>query len=257
MSWLISLNEAKPARGDEAVTGVQLYTTYCASCHGAERRGNAASGYPSVQDLEGRLSREEVSDVITRGKGRMAGFPGITDAQKRDLVAFLFGDEVETKPVERRNDRNEVTGDDSLVEYKISGYSKYLDGEGYPAISPPWGTLNAIDLNTGEYLWKIVYGEYPELMEKGIPQTGSENYGGPVVTASGLLFIAGTKDKKFRAYNKATGGLVWETGLPAAAFATPATYEVNGRQYIVVACGGTKNGAEKGDSYVAFALPGR
>jgi quinoprotein glucose dehydrogenase len=257
MSWLISLNEAKPARGDEAVTGVQLYTTYCASCHGAERRGNAASGYPSVQDLEGRLSREELSDVITRGKGRMAGFPGITDAQKRDLVAFLFGDEVETKPVERRNDRNEVTGDDSLVEYKISEYSKYLDGEGYPAISPPWGTLNAIDLNTGEYLWKIVYGEYPELMEKGIPQTGSENYGGPVVTASGLLFIAGTKDKKFRAYNKATGGLVWETGLPAAAFATPATYEVNGRQYIVVACGGTKNGAEKGDSYVAFALPGR
>lgn len=257
MSWLISLNEAKPARGDEAVTGVQLYTTYCASCHGAERRGNAASGYPSVQDLEGRLSREELSGVITRGKGRMAGFPGITDAQKRDLVAFLFGDEVETKPVERRNDRNEVTSDDSLVEYKISEYSKYLDGEGYPAISPPWGTLNAIDLNTGEYLWKIVYGEYPELMEKGIPQTGSENYGGPVVTASGLLFIAGTKDKKFRAYNKATGGLVWETGLPAAAFATPATYEVNGRQYIVVACGGTKNGAEKGDSYVAFALPGR
>jgi quinoprotein glucose dehydrogenase len=257
MSWLISLNEAKPARGDEAVTGVQLYTTYCASCHGAERRGNAASGYPSVQDLEGRLSREELSDVITRGKGRMAGFPGITDAQKRDLAAFLFGDVVETKPVERRNDRNEVTSDDSLVEYKISEYSKYLDGEGYPAISPPWGTLNAIDLNTGEYLWKIVYGEYPELMEKGIPQTGSENYGGPVVTASGLLFIAGTKDKKFRAYNKATGGLVWETGLPAAAFATPATYEVNGRQYIVVACGGTKNGAEKGDSYVAFALPGR
>lgn len=257
MSWLISLNEAKPARGDEAVTGVQLYTTYCASCHGAERRGNAASGYPSVQDLEGRLSREELSGVITRGKGRMAGFPGITDAQKRDLAAFLFGDVVETKPVERRNDRNEVTSDDSLVEYKISEYSKYLDGEGYPAISPPWGTLNAIDLNTGEYLWKIVYGEYPELMEKGIPQTGSENYGGPVVTASGLLFIAGTKDKKFRAYNKATGGLVWETGLPAAAFATPATYEVNGRQYIVVACGGTKNGAEKGDSYVAFALPGR
>jgi len=110
-------------------------------------------------------------------------------------------------------------------------------------------------MNTGEYLWKITYGEFPELMEKGIPQTGSENYGGPVITASGLLFIAGTADKKFRAYNKATGELVWETTLPAAGFATPATYEVNGRQYIVLACGGTKNGAEKGDSYVAFALP--
>lgn len=253
MSWLISLNEASPSSGDGVLTGVALYTTYCAACHGSDRRGNAVSGYPSLLDLEGRLSHAELSNVITRGKGRMAGFPNITEEQKEMLSAFLFGEE-ETKS-RNASERNEVVGDDTLPDYKISGYNKFLDADGYPAIGPPWGTLNAIDLNTGEYVWKIVYGEYPELMEKGIPQTGSENYGGPVLTASGLLFIAGTKDKKFRAYNKATGELVWETVLPAAAFATPATYEVNGRQYVVLACGGTKNGADKGDSFVAFALP--
>ncbi len=253
MSWLISLDKAKPANA--ALTGAQLYTTFCASCHSADRRGNLASGYPALLNLEERLTREAVSDVITRGKGRMAGFPGITDAQKADIVAFLFGDEQASQQVAKANVRTEIEGENTFVEYKISGYTKFLDKDGYPAIAPPWGTLNAIDLNTGEYLWKITYGEYPELAEKGIPQTGSENYGGPVITKSGLLFIAGTKDKKFRAYRKDSGELLWETVLPAAAFATPATYEVNGKQYIVLACGGTKNGAAKGDSYVAFALP--
>jgi quinoprotein glucose dehydrogenase len=155
-----------------------------------------------------------------------------------------------TKTVTKSNVKTTPT-----YSYRISGYSKFLDKNGLPAVSPPWGTLNAIDLNTGEYKWKIPYGEYPELAAKGIPQTGSESYGGPVVTASGLLFIAGTKDKKFRVYDKNDGKLLWETTLPAAAFATPSTYEVNGKQYVVLACGGTKLGAEAGDSYVAFALP--
>lgn len=255
MSWLISLGAANTVPRNGVVTGIQLYATYCASCHGAERLGNTASGYPPLLELEDRFSQKQVAAIITRGRGRMAGFPNLSNDQRKNLVEFLFADDAKARPVESRSERNEVTGDHSLVEYKISGYTKFLDSDGYPAISPPWGTLNAIDLNTGEYKWKIVYGEYPDLMEKGLPQTGSENYGGPVVTASGLLFIAGTRDKKFRAYNKSTGELVWETKLPAAAFATPATYEVNGRQYLVVACGGSKNGAEKGDSYVAFALP--
>ncbi|HLT81777.1 MAG TPA: pyrroloquinoline quinone-dependent dehydrogenase [Cyclobacteriaceae bacterium] len=251
-SWLISLDKAQ--RPDAAATGAQLYTTFCASCHGANRRGSAASGFPSLLNPEERLTRDAVADIISHGKGRMAGLPGITDAQKADIVAFLFGDKT-TAQQSAANVRTEITSEETIDEYKISGYTKWLDKDGYPAIAPPWGTLNAIDLNTGEYLWKIVYGEYPELMDQGIPRTGSESYGGPVITASSLLFIAGTKDKKFRAYRKETGELLWETELPAAAFATPATYEVNGKQYIVLACGGTKLGAEKGDSYVAFALP--
>ena len=137
----------------------------------------------------------------------------------------------------------------------MTGYNKFQDGKGFPAVAPPWGTLNAINLNTGEYVWKIPLGEDPGMVAKGIRHTGTENYGGPVVTASGLLFIAATKDEKFRAFDKKTGKLLWETTLPAAGFATPATYQVNGKQYVVIACGGVKLGAKKGNQYVAFALP--
>jgi quinoprotein glucose dehydrogenase len=143
-----------------------------------------------------------------------------------------------------------------LLKYTFDGYNRFLDPEGYPAVAPPWGTLNAIDLNKGEIRWQIPLGEYPELAAKGTPVTGSENYGGAVVTAGGLLFIGATNfDKKFRAFDKLTGQLLWETVLPAAGNATPATYEVNGRQYIVVGAGGGKSGAPSGGSYVAFALP--
>ena len=141
-------------------------------------------------------------------------------------------------------------------KYGIDGYNKFLDPDGYPAVEPPWGTLNAIDLNKGEIAWKIPFGEYPELVAKGLRQTGSENYGGPVVTAGGLLFIAATKhDRKFHAFDKATGKLLWEATLPAAGNATPATYEVDGRQFVVVAAGGGKWGAPSGGNYVAFAFP--
>jgi quinoprotein glucose dehydrogenase len=141
------------------------------------------------------------------------------------------------------------------LPYKVTGYNKFQDSKGYPAIAPPWGTLNAINLNTGEYLWKVPLGEDKALKEKGVRNTGTENYGGPVVTASGLLFIAATKDEKFRAFDKKTGKLLWETDLPAAGFATPATYQVDGKQFVVIACGGAKLGARKGNQYVAFALP--
>ena len=144
-----------------------------------------------------------------------------------------------------------------MVPYNISGYNKFLSRSGKPAISPPWGTLSAIDLNSGRLVWTTPFGEEPELKAKGYPQTGTENYGGPVVTAGGLLFIGATKDGMFRAYNKRTGKLLWEAKLPAAGFATPATYAVNGRQYVVIACGGGKLGTQSGDSYVAFALPER
>jgi len=114
---------------------------------------------------------------------------------------------------------------------------------------------SAIVLNTGEYVWTATLGEFRELSARGIPPTGAENYGGPVATAGNLLFIAATKDGMIRAFDKRTGRVLWKSELPAAAFATPSTYEVNGKQYVVVACGGTKLGTAPGDSYVAFALP--
>jgi quinoprotein glucose dehydrogenase len=255
MAWLISLNEASENKNASVLDpGQQVYATHCSSCHGSERKGNAASGFPALLDLKNRLQREHVLKVITGGKGMMPAFASLTDKEQKDLLAFLYGEQTttEAKKEPGLQQKNSPAG---IREYKISGFTKFLDKDGYPAISPPWGTLNAIDLNTGEYLWKKVFGESPTLAAKGIPQTGSESYGGPVITASGVLFIAGTKDSKFRAYNMKTGEMVWETTLPVAAFATPSTYEVNGKQYIALPCGGTKLGAPKGDSYIAFTLP--
>lgn len=248
MAWIMKLmpNEKRASGKGE---GERLYTMYCVSCHGADRKGNTVSGYPDLTGVADKLQRAQVATLINKGKAMMPAFKQLNANQTKEIVAYLYGD--------KQQPAKEPGMDKAMptLPYKISGYNKFLDKDGYPAVAPPWGTLNAIDLNTGEYLWKIPYGEYPELMAKGIPQTGAESYGGPVATAGGLLFIAGTKDGKFRAYNKRTGKLLWETKLPAAAFATPSVYAVNGKQYVVLACGGTKLGAAKGESYVAFALP--
>lgn len=268
MAWLIAIGEtATEAQMVGMSSGNRLYTTGCIGCHGSERKGNPASGYPSLIGIGSRRTRDYISNIITSGKGMMPGFPKFDDKQKKAVVSFLLGEErneiglakvqgpTNSKGKSKTATKKNVRKTSPVYSYKISGYSKFLDKNGLPAVSPPWGTLNAIDLNTGEYKWKIPYGEYPELMAKGIPQTGAESYGGPVITASGLLIIAGTKDQKLRVYDKNNGKLIWETLLPAAGFATPSTYEVDGKQYIVIACGGTKLGAKAGDSYVAFTLP--
>jgi quinoprotein glucose dehydrogenase len=137
----------------------------------------------------------------------------------------------------------------------MDGYKRFLDKDGYPGIKPPWGTLEAVNLSSGKLLWKVPLGEFPELTKKGIPITGTQLYGGPVVTKGGLVFVAATQDEKIRAFDKHTGKQVWEAKLPAAGYATPAIYAVDGRQYVVIACGGGKVGSKSGDSYVCFALP--
>jgi quinoprotein glucose dehydrogenase len=255
MAWRISLGASVSEEKLLSLpVGHRMYTMHCTPCHRADFKGSPNSGFPSLVDLGQRTDKEYVAQVITNGKGMMPAFRHLMEEERTALVAYLFGEE---EPAETPREPGLERSDEAaaIIPYQISGYNKFLDKNGYPAVKPPWGTLNAIDLNSGEYLWTIVYGEYPELMEQGIPQTGAESYGGPVVTASDLLFIAGTKDRKFRAYDKKNGKLLWETLLPAAAFATPSTYEVNGKQYVVIACGGTKLGAAGGDSYVAFALP--
>jgi quinoprotein glucose dehydrogenase len=236
-------------------SGQSLYATNCAQCHGTERRGNEASGFPSLLNIGGRRSRDAVTNVIAHGKNRMPAFTKFSEKELKAITGYLFGDEEHEPGVEKEPGLNPALKKEADVSYSISGYSKFVDKNGLPAVRPPWGTLNAINLNTGEYVWKVPFGETPELKAKGIPQTGAESYGGPVVTATGLLFIAGTKDGMFRVYDKKNGKLLREIALPAAGFATPSTYEVNGKQYVVIACGGTKLGAKGGDSYVAFALP--
>lgn len=253
MAWLFSLTETPAAGGVQQLSqGHVLYNTYCTSCHGADKKGNPASGFPSLENIKQRQQRDQVAKIITSGKGMMPGFTNISAIEKQAVIDFLFGEEKTEAPSKNISHADKNTG---KAPYRFTGYNKFLDSKGYPAISPPWGTLTAIDLNTGQHRWQQTLGEFKALSEKGVPPTGTENYGGPVVTAGGLLFIAATKDGMFRAFDKKTGKLLWQAQLPAAGFATPATYEWNGKQYIVVACGGTKLGTAKGDSYVAFALP--
>ena len=146
----------------------------------------------------------------------------------------------------------------SREAFTPTGYNRFLDTNGYPAIKPPWGQLNAIDLNKGEFLWRVPLGEYPELTARGIPRTGTENFGGTIVTEGGLVFIGGSKDEKFHAFDKQTGKLLWEFKLEAGGHATPCTYMVKGRQYVAIAAGGGgKLATKSGDAFVAFALPSR
>jgi quinoprotein glucose dehydrogenase len=182
----------------------------------------------------------------------MPSFARLSVSEKQAIAAYILNE----KDIQSSHFVHPVHPEDSWFQLPFhgTGYFKFLTKEGYPAIAPPWGTLNAIDLNTGVLIWKDTLGDYPEFKARGI-HTGTENYGGPAVTAGGVLFIAATSDAKFRAFNKRTGQLLWETDLPAAGFATPSIYEVNGRQYVVIACGGGKLGKRSGDAYVAFALP--
>jgi len=254
MPWILQMVPTAHLTGD-ASGARALYAQLCMSCHGANREGNAAANIPKLTELSPRLSVEETLAIIRDGKGVMPSFRFMPEAARNALVDHLLRPDAPGAPraVEHAGVMESTAG--NRRPYVTTGYNRFLDPEGYPAVKPPWGTLNALDLNTGEYLWRRPLGEFPELSAQGMPPTGTENYGGPVVTAGGVLFIAATKDEKFRAFSSRTGELLWETSLPAGGYATPATYAVNGRQYVVIACGGGKMGTKSGDAYVAFALP--
>jgi quinoprotein glucose dehydrogenase len=232
-----------------AASGRELYTAQCAACHGTDMAGNGGQA-PALSDIKSRRSAEQVTEVIQKGGGRMPGFPNLLPQALRALVQYVMTGSSQdgAAPAERSP---------FDLKYRFMGYKKFLDPDGYPAVAPPWGTLNAINLNTGEYAWKIPLGEYPELAAKGMKDTGTENYGGPIVTAGGLVFISATNfDRKFRAFHKETGQLLWETVLPSSGNSTPATYEVNGKQYVLIeAAGGKARSGGTAAVYVAFALP--
>jgi quinoprotein glucose dehydrogenase len=243
MAWRVKLAERKMPDGGSA-TGKALYQRYCASCHRPDLKGNPPE-FPSLVGIGDRRNIDEVSAIVSQGGGRMPAYAELHAAVRRAIVEYIVsGTSVAV-------DADSPSPYD--VRYTLDGYIRFLDPDGFPAITPPWGTLTAIDMNKGAIAWQVPLGEIPG---SGLKNTGSENYGGPVVTAAGLVFIGATNyDKKFRAFDARTGTVLWETTLPAAGNATPAVYEAGGRQYVVIAAGGGKWDAPSGGTYVAFALP--
>jgi len=253
MAWVQQIRDVDNTvkKNESYVTaGQRLYIQHCTSCHGADRKGG--SNYPSILEINKKLNQDQLIQFIASGRRMMPAFSFLKPEEKEAIASFIL----DIKGDQKKIYHHELTEAEKFrqVPYTIAGYNKFLTKSGLPAIAPPWGTLTAIDMNRGDVKWKIILGDNDSAFT-GKPQTGTENYGGPVITVGGLLFIAATKDGKIRAFNKNTGKLLWESTLPNPGFATPATYEVDGKQYIVIACGGGKLKTSSGDSYVAYALP--
>ncbi|MGH7651642.1 MAG: PQQ-binding-like beta-propeller repeat protein [Gemmatimonadaceae bacterium] len=256
--WIAAMRDVHPVAASTTAprTGAAVYASTCASCHGVDRHGRDRA--PSLVGVGSRLSAPQIRQVIDRGRGFMPAFAQLPDDEKETVIAYLLG-RAPASMAPRWSAVDSARSSAAAISrasapYEFMGYERWRDSSGYPVIKPPWGTLSAIDLNTGAYLWRIPLGEHKELTQNH-GTTGAEQYGGPIVTAGGLVFIAATQDEKFRAFDKATGKLLWETTLPAAGYATPSTYSVRGKQYVVVAAGGGKLGTKSSDTYVAFALP--
>ena len=255
MPWILTMADIKNKTHKEEnnlEAGQRLYFSTCMACHGTQRQGSG--NFPALTDVNKKYNEEQFDQLLTTGRRMMPAFAQLSGNEKKALASFIL--DIKSKQKEKFIAPPKVEDPYHKMPYTSTGYNKFLTKEGYPAIMPPWGTLNAIDLNTGELVWKDTLGDYPDLKTRGI-HSGSENYGGPAVTAGGLLFIAATSDSKMRAFNKRTGQLLWEVSLPACGFATPSVYAVDGRQYVVIACGGGKLKKPVGDAYVAFALPGK
>jgi quinoprotein glucose dehydrogenase len=256
--WNIKMVNVAEKMKQSTSNGNTLYIANCAACHGMDRKGNGEM-FPSLEGTGKRFTMEYLQNILKNGRGRMPSFSSVSQKDRDAIIRYISGQKESSEIYDEHSDTGVVSakGKDFpyVAPYINGGGGKVTDANGYPGIKPPWGTLNAIDLNTGDYLWRVPLGEYKELTERGVPKTGTPNTGGPIVTVGGLVFIAGTEDEKIRAFDKKNGKVVWEYQLPAGAFATPITYMVDGKQYVVIAAGGVRGGHKPGGKYIAFALP--
>lgn len=226
--------------------GQQIYQANCMRCHGADRYGVGTN--PPLQGLGRRAKEDDVRRQIRNGKNLMPSFPSLTDDEVNAVIDFLL-----LRDVPDSAKRPASTG--GVPRFTHNGYPRLSDDEGYPGCKPPYGTLNCIDLASGGIVWQVPLGTYPELEFWSGENTGAENFGGPSITATGVLFCAGAADLKIRAFDADNGAVLWEHPLPYGGYAPPTIYEANGTEYVVIpATGGGKLGTEPGDAYVAFAL---
>ena len=265
MPWDLRLMSEEAINKEINSKGNALFISNCAGCHGVDRRGS--SDYPSLVNIGKKLKPEQIFNVINTGSGRMPSFKRLNIDDRITIVRFLLTenkighDNVHNAPESKPSHSAKVLKPGEIPKFPYvppfisNGFLQFRGPDGYPAVKPPWGTLNAINMNTGDYVWKVPLGEYAALTKRGIKPTGTENHGGPVVTAGGLLFIGATEDEMLRAFDKDSGKILWQYKLPAGGFATPITYAIDGKQYVVIACGGARYGLKPGSTYVAFALP--
>lgn len=256
LPWRLQMIPNPALNGENAKTlkeqGGLVYRKTCASCHGMDRQGIGPS-FPSLRHLQDRMTVSQAKLIIENGRNMMPAFKDVLDGGDETALLTYLMDLEDKEAIPANGNTPAATDRPSLPEYTLNGYQRFLDRDGYPGIKPPWGTLNAVDLNSGKLLWKVPLGNFDELETS--EDTGTEVYGGPVVTKSGLIFIAGTQDEKIRAFDKKTGQILWEHKLPAAGFASPAVYTIDGKQFVVIASGGGKLGMRSGTKYLAFALP--
>ena len=253
MPWLLNMVENKKNQqllNTNFDVGKAVYMQNCMKCHGPEKQGGG--NYPSLMGVEKKYTASSFAQLVTTGRRMMPGNNVLTPQEKNALASYVLN--LKTVKDQQFVGKTSATLPVQKTSYGFTGYNKFLTTDGYPAIRPPWGSLTAIDLKTGSHVWKIPFGEFEALKAKGIAATGRENYGGPVVTKGGLLFIGASADGKFRIINKRTGKILREIDLPAPGVATPSVYAINGKQYVVIACGGSKWGGKSSDAYIAFTL---
>jgi quinoprotein glucose dehydrogenase len=251
MAWILKMYDIKQgatSAENYGQAGQRLFRQNCMMCHGKDLKGGG--NYPSLIGIGKKLDEDSFISFINAGRRMMPAFHHLPQEEKEAIASYVLNLPAEQKKpfAEQLSEKQKFRN----IPYTISGYDKFETANGLPALAPPWGTLTAIDLNTGQFVWRDTLGNDKRF--PGVKNTGTENYGGSAITKSGLLFIGATSDGMFRAFNKNTGKLLWQFKLPNAAFATPSVYEVNGKEYVVIACGGGKLGTQSGDSYVAFAL---
>jgi quinoprotein glucose dehydrogenase len=243
--WFVtSFRDDDPAPAKPPTAGEQVYMSICVACHGPDRKGIGTA--PPLRGVRHRLKEDEIRTQIRTGKGLMPPMPQLTDEQVTAVIDFVLCKDRPIPPVDPS----------APVKWTFGGWNRLVDSQGYPACTAPWGTLTCLDLNTGKIAWKVPFGEYPELAAKGVPKTGQENFGGSMLTSTGVIIAGGTRDKKLRAFDADNGQELWSYQLPLHSTAPPASYEAGGRQFIVVpVTGGGKLGGPTGDAWMAFALP--